>query len=604
MVTRKTFFLIIMKGIILAAGSGTRLGAVGKKTPKCLLEVDGEKLLERHVRVSRYVGCNQISIVIGQEGEPWTKNNIQKVASFDIRIVQNKYDKRYKRPYSLLRGLESIEEPESDTLIIDGDIIYNQKLLSYFVDEASGSSILTRPVSSKGLKRKGSKVVIDEKNKVLKMGHDEQSRLLYSGVFLLTNEDFIGFKSYLGDDSHWNENFSEVINGWVVDNTIYNVSFNTDVSLVEPRSFSGDPTWEPANTTFKDKGSKLRKSTGPNGKEKLIDEVEWILSLPSGASEHFPKVFSYEEGEGYASYLMKRYDYPDFMELLFEKKISVSKSKDLLEKIFEFMFDEIYSQEVKEPSPGFINSYLQKFAKRKETITGKNKTLSELMNSEELIINGAKLRNVPKILEIIRDNIKFNSTLEPPFLSLYHGDFKFDNFLVDKENNDFILIDPRGKAASGEVVSDPLEDIAKLLTSSHGYYDFFYRDYFSLDSFNKNGETFEINYSLELSNVRNYLSNLTEYVLKLLPKFNSIKEDPYWERRLFFVEAILLAANAPFHYKGRDDLKLVIGLYSRAVELFNDFIREYPLENDTKYRLININTIEDYKKAESLFQDS
>ncbi|MBA3620915.1 MAG: nucleotidyltransferase family protein [Actinomycetota bacterium] len=47
-------------GLLLAAGAGSRLG-----TPKALLEVDGQPLVRRGVRVLRLGGCAPVAVVVG-----------------------------------------------------------------------------------------------------------------------------------------------------------------------------------------------------------------------------------------------------------------------------------------------------------------------------------------------------------------------------------------------------------------------------------------------------------------------------------------------------------------------------------------------------------
>lgn len=47
-------------GLVLAAGAGARYGA-----PKAPVEIDGERLVDRAVRVLREAGCNPVLVVLG-----------------------------------------------------------------------------------------------------------------------------------------------------------------------------------------------------------------------------------------------------------------------------------------------------------------------------------------------------------------------------------------------------------------------------------------------------------------------------------------------------------------------------------------------------------
>ena len=53
-----------MKFAIIAAGEGSRLQEEGIESPKPLVEIRGEKLLERLVRIFRQNGAEEIVIIV------------------------------------------------------------------------------------------------------------------------------------------------------------------------------------------------------------------------------------------------------------------------------------------------------------------------------------------------------------------------------------------------------------------------------------------------------------------------------------------------------------------------------------------------------------
>ena len=53
------------RAILLAAGPGMRMVPINRQTPKPLLEVHGEVLIERLIRQLREVGVEQICVVTG-----------------------------------------------------------------------------------------------------------------------------------------------------------------------------------------------------------------------------------------------------------------------------------------------------------------------------------------------------------------------------------------------------------------------------------------------------------------------------------------------------------------------------------------------------------
>ena len=51
-----------MKVIILSSGKGTRMMPLTKDTPKPMLEINGENLLENKINLCRKSGLNEITI--------------------------------------------------------------------------------------------------------------------------------------------------------------------------------------------------------------------------------------------------------------------------------------------------------------------------------------------------------------------------------------------------------------------------------------------------------------------------------------------------------------------------------------------------------------
>jgi L-glutamine-phosphate cytidylyltransferase len=58
-----------MRALILAAGRGSRMGALSDDRPKCLVELAGRSLLERQIAALRQGGAEEIGIVRGYRAE-------------------------------------------------------------------------------------------------------------------------------------------------------------------------------------------------------------------------------------------------------------------------------------------------------------------------------------------------------------------------------------------------------------------------------------------------------------------------------------------------------------------------------------------------------
>ncbi len=68
-----------MRAIILAAGSGLRLGQHTKDIPKALLDLNGKSILERQISLLREHGVNEIFVVTGYQREKHVLKDIEYV---------------------------------------------------------------------------------------------------------------------------------------------------------------------------------------------------------------------------------------------------------------------------------------------------------------------------------------------------------------------------------------------------------------------------------------------------------------------------------------------------------------------------------------------
>ncbi len=59
----------MMQAVILAAGRGRRLASVSNGTPKCLVRVGGESLIEQQLKILEHLGIDRIGVVVGYQHE-------------------------------------------------------------------------------------------------------------------------------------------------------------------------------------------------------------------------------------------------------------------------------------------------------------------------------------------------------------------------------------------------------------------------------------------------------------------------------------------------------------------------------------------------------
>ena len=115
-----------MKVIILSSGKGTRMMPLTKDTPKPMLEINGENLLENKINLCRKSGLNEITINVA-----YKKNviiNYIKTLDIDIHLVDEGDE-----PLGTAEGIRNIIKSFDDEqfIVINSDIWtdYNLKVL-------------------------------------------------------------------------------------------------------------------------------------------------------------------------------------------------------------------------------------------------------------------------------------------------------------------------------------------------------------------------------------------------------------------------------------------------------------------------------------------
>ncbi len=117
-----------MQAIILAAGMGRRLGELTQGNTKCMVSVNGVRLIDRMLSQLSALNLKRVIIVVGFKADELTK------------YIGNRYDDKLKIEYyenpvydktNNIYSLSIVKQQlqEDDTLLIESDLIFDDKLL-------------------------------------------------------------------------------------------------------------------------------------------------------------------------------------------------------------------------------------------------------------------------------------------------------------------------------------------------------------------------------------------------------------------------------------------------------------------------------------------
>lgn len=104
-----------MRGIVLAAGKGSRLNGTAGERPKCLVEVGGLTLIERQIHALEAAGIDDIVVVVGCQAA-----RVRTVCGDEVTYVANPQFAQTNSLYSLWMAR---------ALLLDGFVVLNCDVL-------------------------------------------------------------------------------------------------------------------------------------------------------------------------------------------------------------------------------------------------------------------------------------------------------------------------------------------------------------------------------------------------------------------------------------------------------------------------------------------
>lgn len=116
-----------MQAIILAAGMGKRLGEYTQNNTKCMVEVNGVKLIDRVFKQLATLPISRVVMVIGYEGKKLRNYLGDEKEGLRIDYVENSVYNKTNNIYSLWLAKQQLQE--DDTLLIESDLIFDDQML-------------------------------------------------------------------------------------------------------------------------------------------------------------------------------------------------------------------------------------------------------------------------------------------------------------------------------------------------------------------------------------------------------------------------------------------------------------------------------------------
>ena len=126
-----------MKAVILAAGLGSRLSPITDNVPKCMVPVNGIRIIDKQIDNLLRNGISEIYVVDGYKAEMLTSHLSTKYPS--VHIVSNTRYAETNNMYSLYLTSQYVRGEEF--LLMNADVYFDSNIINGLIQDAGLSKI-------------------------------------------------------------------------------------------------------------------------------------------------------------------------------------------------------------------------------------------------------------------------------------------------------------------------------------------------------------------------------------------------------------------------------------------------------------------------------
>ena len=232
-----------------------------------------------------------------------------------------------------------------------------------------------------------------------------------------------------------------------------------------------------------DESSKIVKVSSTS---RLRDEISYYCDIEQTPLCHFfPRKFRHNIKNAPYEIELEYYDYDDLgLQMVNDRHLSARSFEALwdvtaakLVAILDIFQHGWHHHPASEDAKRKM--YIEKTCHYQQELIRDSSYFRELNKDKEIKVNGKRILNFDQIWGSVEQLIQKTLINSDP-LSVIHGDMCFSNILCSKRKNIMRFIDPRGSFGEQGIHGDPCYDIAKLIHSYEGGYEYIINDRFEL----------------------------------------------------------------------------------------------------------------------------
>ena len=532
--------------LILSGGKIPKeLEKIFGKISSGLIPINGKPVIFNTIDELINHGYNKIAITVG-----YNKKHLMKILCSHyknkIKIDFIEVDWKKSPGNSIINSLKNIEEEK--LLIILGDTMINDRYFK-FVEKQKDFVI-----ASKNFSDSSKWCVIKTKNNEINSIYDKKIGLDTSFAALIGVYFFSDVKTLKTISKKFQYNkkleISSLLKAYKKINKILvktelnwydlghrNNYFNSKKELLQSRFFN--------YLELDEKNGIVTKKS--RNVEKLNNEINWYKLIPEPIKTITPKIISSKIGHD-PNLVMEHIDFSTLTEIWLFGNIDYKR--------WEIIFDNLkniinvfqkYKKKVNRAD--YEQIYIVKTNERIQQLLSSNNKFRKLLYYDNIIINGKKYDNWEIISKKIFPLIKKLFSKEDN--CILHGDLCFSNILYNIQNNQYKIIDPRGKWGEN-IFGDIKYDLAKLRHSLVGGYDSINNGLFYIEHKNNSLRIDVLKPSL-------YKKISKEFDLWISKKWNL--------EHIKLIEGLLFISMIPLH---KEDLKKQLAFYAIGLKRLNE----------------------------------
>jgi dTDP-glucose pyrophosphorylase len=211
---------------------------------------------------------------------------------------------------------------------------------------------------------------------------------------------------------------------------------------------------------------------------KFLNEINYYRLVPRDLATFFPRLVDFSLAPQDLFLSLEYYGYPTLSEVWVFEEFEVKYWEAVFQTLNRILACfEKYTAELS--AKATFDFYWSKTVDRLQDFATQDPGFARLTKARSLQLNGRQLKGWPVIRKSVEDRVrKLSTTVRGQII---HGDMCFPNILCDPISRLFKFIDPRGSFGESGIYGDGRYDLAKLLHSLDGGYDFLIHDMFVLE---------------------------------------------------------------------------------------------------------------------------